>query len=197
MEQSRRVAYRHLLYQAMLDIRGLEWLKAEPSDMGDVVQQANRAGAIAYWLHNLALASAQDFASFDEDAFWSQHVRLMERYPGVADHYREVFDREMGKHGGSEGEETLTPEVQDEAGAIVADLSAAGWTVTASHYDEQHFGNWYVDLTRGERTIRLVKDRSQFMVDAPIEELKAAGLFKAFDELGTFRQAVVAWATRP
>jgi hypothetical protein len=103
MEQLHRVAYRHLLYQAMLDIRGLEWLKAESSDVGDVVRQANHAGAIAYWLHNLALASAQDFASFDEDAFWAQHVRLTERYPGAADHYREVFDRVVGNRGGPEG----------------------------------------------------------------------------------------------
>src|SRR4051812_42736635 len=103
MEQSHRVAYRHLLYQAMLDIRGLEGLKADPSGMGDVVRQANHAGAIAYWLHNLALASAQDFASFNEDAFWSQHARLRERYPGTADHYREVFDCVLGKRGGPEG----------------------------------------------------------------------------------------------
>src|SRR5687767_2059074 len=100
MEQSQRVAYRHLLYQAMLDIRGLEGLKAEQSDVGDVVRQANHAGAIAYWLHNLALASAQDFSSFDEGAFWTQHARLIERYPGAADHYREVFDRILGKPGG-------------------------------------------------------------------------------------------------
>jgi hypothetical protein len=95
MEQTHKVAYRHLLYQAMLDIRGLEWLRAESSDIGDIVREANDAGAIAYWLHNLALASAQDFASFDEDRFWRQHARLTERYPGAAEHYREVFDREL------------------------------------------------------------------------------------------------------
>jgi hypothetical protein len=93
MEHSRKAAYRHLLYQAMLDIRGLEWLTTESSAVQDVVRQANEAGAVAFWLHNLALASAQDFPSFDEEAFWSQHARLVERYPGAADHYREVFDR--------------------------------------------------------------------------------------------------------
>ena|SRR5688572_22805176 len=93
MDHSRKVAYRHLLYQAMLDIRGLEWLRSDSPDVHDVVRPANEAGALAYWLHNLALASAQDFPSFNEEAFWSQHARLIERYPGAADHYREIFDR--------------------------------------------------------------------------------------------------------
>jgi hypothetical protein len=102
MEDSRKAAYRHLLYEAMLHIRGLEWLRNETSDVEDVVRQANEAGALAYWLHNLALASAQDFPSFNEEAFWSQHARLVERYPGAADHYREFFDR-MVENGAAEG----------------------------------------------------------------------------------------------
>jgi hypothetical protein len=88
-------------------------------------------------------------------------------------------------------EPVLAPEVQGEPGPIVADLRTAGWTVTASRYDEQHFGNWYVDLMRDGQSFRLLKDRSQFIIDGPFEELKAAGLFKAFDALGAFRQAVV------
>jgi len=92
-------------------------------------------------------------------------------------------------------EPVLSPQVQAEAGAIIADLRAAGWNITASRYEEQIFGNWVVDLERNGRAIRLVKDRSQFIVDAPINELKAAGLFKAFDGFNTFREAVVAWAS--
>ena len=88
----------------------------------------------------------------------------------------------------------VPPEVQSEAGALLADLRAAGWNAMASRFDEQIFGNWFVDLERDGRAIRLVKDRSQFMVDGPIDELKAAGLFKAFDSLNSFREAVVAWA---
>jgi hypothetical protein len=91
-------------------------------------------------------------------------------------------------------EPELDPEVRAEAGALVADLRTAGWRVVASRYDAQGFGNWFVDLERDGRAIRLVKDRSQFMIDGPTNELGAAGLSKAFDRLSTFHEAVVAWA---
>ena len=91
-------------------------------------------------------------------------------------------------------EPALAPEVQAEAGATIADLRAAGWSITASRYSPQTFGNWFIDLERGGRAIRLVKDRSQFMVDGPTEELRAVGLFRAFDNVTSFRQAVVGWA---
>ena len=89
----------------------------------------------------------------------------------------------------------LCPEVRAETGAILADLSAAGWSVTASRYDAPVFGNWFVDLERDGRAIRLMKDRSQFMVDGPTDEIRAAGLFKAFEDMGIFREAVVVWTT--
>lgn len=94
-------------------------------------------------------------------------------------------------------EVTLSSEVQGEIGWIVAALKTAGWIITASRYDEKHFGNWYVDLVRNGRAIRLIKDRSQFRVDGSVEELKTAGLFKIFDGVRTFGEAVVAWAARP
>jgi hypothetical protein len=99
MEHAKKVAYRYLLYQAMLDIRTLERpaldakLVIAESSVSRIIRDANEAGAIAYWLHNLALASAHDFHSFDESGFWSQHTQLFERYPGIADHYRPLFDR--------------------------------------------------------------------------------------------------------
>lgn len=94
-------------------------------------------------------------------------------------------------------EPELDPEVRAEVGALIADLRTSGWRVVGSRYDAPSFGNWFVDLERDGRVIRLVKDRSQFMIDGPANELRAAGLWKAFDRLSTFREAVVAWAASP
>jgi hypothetical protein len=68
--------------------------------------------------------------------------------------------------------------------------------VNDCYYDPETFGNWYVDLTRGDVTIRLVKDRSQYYVAGPTESIKAAGLWKSFAELNDFRDAVASWANQ-
>jgi hypothetical protein len=68
------------------------------SSVSRIIRAANEAGAIACWLHNLALASAHDFHSFDESGFWSQHTALLERYPGIAGHYRPLFDRMVAEN---------------------------------------------------------------------------------------------------
>ena len=91
-------------------------------------------------------------------------------------------------------EPEVDPEVRAEAGSLIADLRTAGWRVVASRYEAPVMGNWFVDLERDGRVIRLVKDRSQFTIDGPTDELAAADLSKAFDRLSTFREAVVAWA---
>jgi hypothetical protein len=89
----------------------------------------------------------------------------------------------------------LAIEVEAEAGVMISDLRKAGWTVTASYYDAECFGNWLVDLFRAGVAIRLVKDRSQYFVRGPVDEIKAAGLFRAFNSLQDFRQAITNWAT--
>jgi hypothetical protein len=95
-------------------------------------------------------------------------------------------------------EQHLPDKVEAEAASLLAELRALGWTVVACRHDPQHFGNWSIALQLGERTIRLVEDRSQYMFDGPpAEELKAAGLWKAFDDFEEFRQAVMRWVTPP
>jgi hypothetical protein len=96
------------------------------------------------------------------------------------------------------GEVDLLIEVKTEAGALISELREAGWTISASRYDARIFGNWYVDLVRKGHTIRLVKDRSQYMIDGlSIKEVKAAGLWRAFNDLHEFQRAIVNWATKP
>jgi hypothetical protein len=90
----------------------------------------------------------------------------------------------------------LPGEVAKEIGALVSQLQAVGWTVSFAQYDPKMFGGWYVDLGRADQTIRLTKDRSQYILSGPsIKELQAAGLWKAFDDLDEFCRAAIHWAT--
>jgi hypothetical protein len=91
---------------------------------------------------------------------------------------------------------SLPGEVAREIGALVSQLQYVGWTVSFAQYDPDIFGNWYVDLGHADQTIRLTKDRSQYMLSGPsIEELQAAGLCKAFDDLDEFCRVVTRWVT--
>src|ERR1700728_689882 len=69
----------------------------------------------------------------------------------------------------------LPVEVEKEAGPLLAELRAGGWQVYASEYDDSAFGNWSVDLQRDGVVMRLVKDRSQYMVTGPPEEVLKEG----------------------
>lgn len=94
------------------------------------------------------------------------------------------------------GGDGLSVQVEAEVGGIISALNATEWVVSTSLYEAKSFGNWYVDLRRGEHTIRLVKDRSQYMIEgSEIQEIKSAGLWHAFDDLGEFNQAVTHWIT--
>jgi hypothetical protein len=96
------------------------------------------------------------------------------------------------------GNESIPIEVEVEAGKLISELHSAGWTVSTSHYDAKLFGNWYVDLTRAGHTMRLVKERSQYMIAGlPIQQIKAAGLWKAFDDFQEFRHVLIKWANDP
>jgi hypothetical protein len=86
-------------------------------------------------------------------------------------------------------------QIARDVGSLLSELCASGWTISFSRYDPKIFGNWYVDLCRGDDTIQLVKDRSQYLLNGPSwKELESAGLAKAFDEGDKFQRAVVDWA---
>ena len=100
MDEQRKIAYRHLLYWAMLDIRGVQWLgwrswrAWSPLYWRREARRVQWAGAIADWLHNLALYSAHDFRGFNEEWFWRDFETARSRYPEFGlEHYRERFDR--------------------------------------------------------------------------------------------------------
>ena len=67
MDNTRKAAYRSILYNFLLSIR------SAPTPLTDDKQATKLgkfAGPVAYQLHNLALASVNDFAGFDKAQFW-------------------------------------------------------------------------------------------------------------------------------
>ena len=100
MDEQRKHAYRWLLYWAMLDIRPLRWIgggwrqRLNPFCWWSQSRQVRCAGAIAEWLHNLAIYSTLDFARFDEERFWRDYQWMLEKDPGAGlERYRTEFER--------------------------------------------------------------------------------------------------------
>jgi hypothetical protein len=83
--------------------------------------------------------------------------------------------------------------IQADIGTLIAELEALGLEVTASRYDAQAFGNYYIDLSGTAGSIRITRDRGQYMIDADERQLRQRGLFRAFDDLEEFRVAVLAY----
>src|SRR5688572_1735158 len=104
MDDARKHAYRFLLYWAMLDIRHVQWITYRPFRLLNPLilrrelRRASRAGAIADWMHNLAVYSAHDFDGFNEQWFWEEYEGLAGRVPEVAA-YRTIFERRICEYG--------------------------------------------------------------------------------------------------
>jgi hypothetical protein len=98
VDERRKRAYRHLLYQAMLDIRPLGWYRFwTPLGWWRQRQHIVRAGVIADWLHNLAQHSAYNFEHFDEARFWHDFDYALRRCPNSGlERYRERFEAMTG-----------------------------------------------------------------------------------------------------
>ena len=97
MTEKRANAYRHLLYMAFVDIRNFSDHRgaesANPIGWRRGYRAGRIAGAIADWLHNMAAASAEEFESFDEEAFWNEFRFLNEQYPDEnLMRYRKAFE---------------------------------------------------------------------------------------------------------
>lgn len=100
MDGQRKIAYRSMLYWAMLDIRQVQWLGDRgwrawsPIHWRRKARMVQRAGAIADWLHNLAMYSAHDFQGFDEEWFWREFESEWSRYAEFGlEHYRQRFEQ--------------------------------------------------------------------------------------------------------
>jgi hypothetical protein len=99
MDERRKHAYRYMLYRAMLDIRPLAWLRlTNLLCWGREIRRVRRLGALADWLHNLALFSSLNFERFDEDWFWQEALSLKQRHPEFdLEEYQRVFERQLSE----------------------------------------------------------------------------------------------------
>ena len=95
MEEKTKVAYRHLLYVAMIDMRN-EPLKMPSRGVGRLFSGRNelrRVRALANCFHNLAAYSVQDFEGFNEAMFWSEIEIVKDQFGDYAvERYRRIFD---------------------------------------------------------------------------------------------------------
>ena len=88
----------------------------------------------------------------------------------------------------------VAKEVWRDIGPFLRRLAEFGYEPTDSRHDSKSFGNYYVDLLAGKSWLRIVRDRSQYYIDAkPTDQLKATGMLRAFDDRDVFERAVLKW----
>ena len=89
----------------------------------------------------------------------------------------------------------LAPKIHLDFGEELEALQGAGYRITASRYDADCFGNWFVDLV-GPIKMRVVRERGQYYVAGPREPLEAYDLARAFDDREAFWRTLKAYAIR-
>lgn len=101
MNESRKAAYRNLLYWSFLEIRlhaapawspGV-WLN--PFRLIKQVKILRKQGALASWMHNLASYSSMDFRDFDEKLFWLGGEDFARYDPTAVTRYRAFFEQAL------------------------------------------------------------------------------------------------------
>jgi hypothetical protein len=108
LNDQEKAAYRHLLYQAMLDIRTLCQSRGSeswnPFEWRRQYRRSRVAGALADWLHNLAAFASRDFAGFNADCFWREYANLGRQLPevGLSGYdYRLQYEKQLARLGES------------------------------------------------------------------------------------------------
>jgi hypothetical protein len=76
----------------------------------------------------------------------------------------------------------LPDQVGAAIGPLLDEAYELGLRVTDARYDEQADGNFYVDLSFSDSFVRLVRDRSQYLLTGPDDQLRALGLFRVLEK---------------
>ena len=103
MNEIRKNAYRYLLYQFLIEIRTVpippNTQESSATYNESLAKHHYYAGAVAYQLHNFALASANNFKDFSEAHFWAGLEHFSESNPEIPIHarYRKVFERRLAE----------------------------------------------------------------------------------------------------
>src|SRR5687767_8111029 len=98
----------------MLDIRSIQWIgwrTWNPIHWQRESRRVRWAGAIANWLHNLALYSSHDFLGFNEEWFWRDFESVRLQFPEFGmDRYREMFEQRASPALAPEAKPRAAPE---------------------------------------------------------------------------------------
>ena len=87
----------------------------------------------------------------------------------------------------------VPPEITRDIGHLL-DTLAQIWIVPTESRSSESFGNYCVDCRAPFGWLRISRDRSQYIADIRSKnELKAAGLFRAFDDKNEFTATLLAW----
>lgn len=103
MDANRKNAYRYLLYQFLIEVRTVPIppspQKFDTATFEWLTKRNYYTGAVAYRLHNFALAAADDFIDFDEEHFWAglEHFSRQNPEIPIAARYRTVFERRLAE----------------------------------------------------------------------------------------------------
>ena len=93
MNNKRKADYRGVLYNFLLNIRSFP---TPLTNNKDATAIGKFAGPVAYQLHNLALASVNDFAGFNEVQFWASVDTFNSRNPDTQiTHLYLQFERDL------------------------------------------------------------------------------------------------------
>jgi len=78
-------------------------------------------------------------------------------------------------------------DIHSDIGSYLERLFADGFAIRNCFYYPDEFGNFVIDLRRGNTEIRIVRDRGQYTIDGiESKELLTVGLWKAFDSSDEF-----------
>jgi len=102
--------------------------------------------------------------------------------------------------GGGSRKKIAHPKIKREAGQLIALLAAGGWQVHSSQYSSKFFGNWLILLRQGEDEIRLIKDRSFYMLDASGSQLQTSPSLapgSSYSSFPAFQDAICRWLGIP
>jgi len=84
--------------------------------------------------------------------------------------------------------------ISESIGPLLTQLEGLGVQFGGDTYSRESFGNFYVDCSFRGKQFRLSRDRSEYMIEGDMDELKRLGLWRAYDSLEDYSAAVMAYA---
>ena len=76
---------------------------------------------------------------------------------------------------------------------LINDLEKCGYDLINYSDKPKAFDNFVVYFSNDKETLKIIRERSQFILAGNKEDLVLNGLWKAFDSMAEFRKALIAW----